>query len=79
MSSSEPKLNGHVSAMGSDINAQDLPETIVLKIFSFVAGQRIYNLFRIRLVCKTWCRLSEDCSLWRKIRFPTVTSCLLMC
>lgn len=60
----------HVTVMGSDIHVQDLPETIVLKIFSFVAGQRIFNLFRTRLVCKRWCRLSEDCSLWRKISFP---------
>ena len=56
--------------MGSDIHVQDLPKTIVLKIFSFLAEQRIFNLFRIRLVCKRWCRLSEDCSLWRKISFP---------
>ena len=49
--------------MGTDIHVQDLPETIVLKIFSFVARQRIFNLFRTRLVCKRWRRLSEDCRL----------------
>ena len=64
------QINSCLIVMGTDIHVKDLPETIVLKIFSFVAGQRIFNLFRTRLVCKRWCRLSEDCSLWRKICFP---------
>jgi len=56
--------------MAREINFQDLPETVILRIFSFVAGERIFHLFRIRRVCKKWCRLSEDTSLWRKLSFP---------
>ena len=56
--------------MTTEINFQDLPETIVLKIFIFVAEERIFNLFKLRRVCKKWCRLSEDASLWRKLIFP---------
>ena len=55
---------------GIETNIQDLPESLVLRIFHFVSGQRIFNLFRMKLVCKTWYRLAEDCSLWRKVCFP---------
>lgn len=56
--------------MAREIEFQDLPESIVLRIFSFTAERRIFNLFRLRRVCKRWLRLSEDPSLWRKIAFP---------
>ena len=56
--------------MAAEVNFQDLPETVVLKIFSFVAEERIFNLFRLRRVCTTWCRLAEDASLWKKLSFP---------
>ena len=56
--------------MAREIEFQDLPESIVLRIFSFTSERRIFNLFRLRRVCKRWLRLSEDLSLWRKIAFP---------
>ena len=58
------------SAMATEVRFQDLPETVVLKIFSFVAKERIFNLFILRRVCKTWHCLAEDVSLWRKLSFP---------
>lgn len=57
-------------AMVTEVYFQDLPEIVVLKIFSFVAKERIFNLFILRRVCKTWNRLAEDASLWRRLSFP---------
>lgn len=56
--------------MTAEITFQDLPEAVILNIFAFVAGERICNLFRLRVVCKKWSRLSTDSSLWRKLYFP---------
>ncbi|EDO33222.1 predicted protein [Nematostella vectensis] len=53
-----------------ETNIQDLPETVLLQIFHELANKRIYNLFRLRLVCKSWYELTKDSSLWKFVCFP---------
>lgn len=54
--------------MAIDIN--ELPDTVLLFIFHLLASQRLYNLCRLRLICRRWRNLAIDSCLWRKISFP---------
>lgn len=49
----------------------ELPDSIILRIFSILGTQRVYNLFRLRLVCRKWKAFAEDSDLWRTIAFPS--------
>ncbi|XP_031555463.1 F-box/LRR-repeat protein 7-like [Actinia tenebrosa] len=52
------------------IHINELPDTVLLGIFSLLASQRTYNLCRMRLICRRWRDLATDSSLWRTISFP---------
>lgn len=52
------------------IQINELPDTVLLAIFSLLSSQRLYNLCRMRLICRRWRDLATDSSLWRTISFP---------
>lgn len=47
-------------------NINDLPEELLLMLFSYLTPQELYCI--IRPVCKRWWRMSKIPSLWRNIK-----------
>lgn len=52
------------------LTINDLPDSILLKIFSILSSRRLYTLFRLRSVCRKWKAFASDSDLWRRIVFP---------